>query len=55
MTDEIKNINIMALFYKPIQRCTQPGDPESPNKWYIVLKSLGMKKEKEVTKLNLEY
>lgn len=40
----------MALFYKAVQRYTQPGDPTSPKKWYVILKSLGMKKEKDVAK-----
>ncbi|MFT3738926.1 MAG: HU family DNA-binding protein [Breznakibacter sp.] len=38
----------MALFYKTVQRSSNPGNPEAPKRWYLILKSLGMMKEKDV-------
>jgi predicted histone-like DNA-binding protein len=40
----------MALFFKRIQR-RNPSDPTAPKKWYPILKSVGLVKEKEVAKL----
>jgi predicted histone-like DNA-binding protein len=40
----------MALFFKRVQR-GNPSNPTAPKKWYPILKSVGMVKEKEVTQL----
>jgi len=39
----------MAIFYNKVER-GNPSDPEAPKKWYPVLKTLGMVREKEVGK-----
>jgi predicted histone-like DNA-binding protein len=40
----------MALFFKKVLR-GNPSNPTAPKKWYPILKSLGLIKEKEVAKL----
>jgi predicted histone-like DNA-binding protein len=40
----------MALFFKRVQR-VNPSNPTAPKKWYPILKSIGLVKEKEVAKL----
>ena len=50
----------MAIFYNKVER-GNPSDPEAPKKWYPVLKTLGMVREKEevsaanVTKINVRF
>ena len=39
----------MPLFYNRIQR-RNPQDPAAPQKWYLILRRLGMITEKEVAK-----
>lgn len=39
----------MALFYKKIQK-GKPGDETAPKRWYLILKSIGMTREKEIAK-----
>ena len=43
----------MSLFYNKVQR-RNPQDGDAPAKWYLVLKTLGMVREKEVAKLIAE-
>jgi len=40
----------MPIFYNKMER-GNPGDATAPKRWYPVLKSTGMVKEREVTKL----
>ncbi len=40
----------MPLFFNKVQR-GNPGDPKSPKKWYLILKSIGLAKSKEVARL----
>jgi predicted histone-like DNA-binding protein len=40
----------MALFYRKVQR-GNPSNPAAPKLWYLILKSVGLVKEKEVAKL----
>lgn len=40
----------MPIFYNKVER-GNPGNPDAPKKWYPVLKSTGMVKEREVAKL----
>lgn len=39
----------MALFFNKIQRIN-PSDPKAPRKWYIILRSIGIMKERDVAK-----
>jgi predicted histone-like DNA-binding protein len=43
----------MAIFYNKVER-SNPNDASAPKKWYPVLKSTGMIKEREVAKLLAE-
>jgi predicted histone-like DNA-binding protein len=43
----------MALFYKKVRR-GNPANPAAPKLWYPILKSVGLVKEKEVSKLLAE-
>ncbi|MDR1553937.1 MAG: HU family DNA-binding protein, partial [Prevotellaceae bacterium] len=43
----------MPIFYNKMER-GNPGNPDAPKKWYPVLKSTGMIKEREVAKLLAE-
>lgn len=43
----------MALFFKKIERIN-PRDTKAPKKWYATLKSIGLKKEKEIAILASE-
>ena len=40
----------MAIFYNKVER-GNPGNPAAPKRWYPVLKSTGLVKEREVAKL----
>ncbi|MDR1168077.1 MAG: HU family DNA-binding protein [Heliobacteriaceae bacterium] len=40
----------MALFYKKVLR-VNPSNPTAPKRWYPLLKSIGLVKEREVAKL----
>ena len=40
----------MALFFKRVQR-VNPSNPAAPKRWYPILKSIGLVKEKEVAKM----
>ncbi|MDR2627054.1 MAG: HU family DNA-binding protein [Dysgonamonadaceae bacterium] len=40
----------MSLFFKKVLR-GNPSNPTAPKKWYPILKSIGLVKEKEVAKL----
>jgi predicted histone-like DNA-binding protein len=42
--------SIMALFFKKVLR-GNPSNPAAPKRWYPILKSIGLVKEKEVAKL----
>lgn len=39
----------MALFFKKTQR-GNPSNPDAPKKWYLILKSVGTKRTREVAK-----
>ncbi len=43
----------MSLFFKKIERIN-PRDIKAPKKWYVALKSIGLKKEKEIAILASE-
>ena len=38
----------MSIYFNRVQR-KNPRDPSAPMKWYAVLKSLGLKREKEIS------
>ncbi len=40
----------MSLFYNKVLR-GNPAKPDGPKKWYLILKSTGLKKTKEVARL----
>lgn len=40
----------MALFFKKVEK-VNPRDTKAPKKWYAVLKSIGLKREKEIAVL----
>jgi hypothetical protein len=39
----------MALFFNRSER-GNPGNPSAPKKWYLILKSLGLIKEKQIAR-----
>ncbi len=43
----------MSLFFKKVER-SNPRDIKAPKKWYASLKSIGLKKEKEIAVLAAE-
>jgi len=43
----------MALFFKKVEKIN-PRDTKAPKKWYATLKSIGLKKEKEIAVLAAE-
>jgi predicted histone-like DNA-binding protein len=49
----IKTRRIMALFFKKVER-SNPRDIKAPKKWYASLKSIGLKKEREIAILAAE-